>query len=92
MGGRKTSGSKTSGRKTPKTARIARMRASAGGRGFGRGGLIPAGQPRQNKMRVTMFLDADVLAWFKERGGRYQTTINCALRRVMAEEMKEAGE
>ncbi|MGL4637114.1 MAG: BrnA antitoxin family protein [Beijerinckiaceae bacterium] len=30
-----------------------------------------------------MRLDADVLAWFKERGSGYQTRINAVLRRTM---------
>jgi len=46
---------------------------------------------RPLKKPVTLRLDADVLAWFKKDGRRYQTRINAALRRVMAREMKEAG-
>lgn len=44
---------------------------------------------RPLKSRVTMRLDADVLAWFKKDGRRYQTRINQALRKVMAREMME---
>jgi uncharacterized protein (DUF4415 family) len=44
------------------------------------------------KKPVTLRLDADVLAWFRRDGRRYQTRINGALRRVMEREMKEAGE
>jgi uncharacterized protein (DUF4415 family) len=33
-----------------------------------------------------------VLAWFKQPGRRYQTRINWALRKVMKEEKKAAGE
>ena len=40
------------------------------------------------KKPVTLRLDADVLAWFKRDGRRYQTRINAALRRVMEREMK----
>jgi uncharacterized protein (DUF4415 family) len=43
------------------------------------------------KKPVTLRLDADVLAWFRRDGRRYQTRINSALRRVMEREMKEAG-
>jgi uncharacterized protein (DUF4415 family) len=43
------------------------------------------------KKPVTLRLDADVLAWFKRDGRRYQTRINAALRRVMEREMKAAG-
>ena len=35
---------------------------------------------RPVKKSVTIRLDADVLAWFKARGGKYQTTLNRALR------------
>ena len=41
------------------------------------------------KKPVTLRLDADVLAWFKGGGRRYQTRINGALRKVMEREMKE---
>jgi uncharacterized protein (DUF4415 family) len=40
------------------------------------------------KKPVTLRLDADVLAWFKRDGRRYQTRINAALRRVMEREMR----
>ena len=43
---------------------------------------------RPLKSPVTLRLDADVLAWFKKDGRRYQTRINQALRRVMEEEIK----
>jgi len=43
---------------------------------------------RPLKRPVTLRLDADVLAWFKKDGRRYQTRINSALRRVMEREMK----
>ena len=43
---------------------------------------------RPLKKPVTLRLDADVLAWFKKDGKRYQTRINGALRRVMEREMK----
>ena len=35
---------------------------------------------RPVKRSVTIRLDADVLAWFKARGGKYQTAINKVLR------------
>lgn len=35
------------------------------------------------KQAVTMRLDADVLAWFKEQGPGYQTRINQLLRQYM---------
>ena len=44
---------------------------------------------RPLKKPVTLRLDADVLAWFKKDGSRYQTRINKALRKVMEREMRE---
>ncbi|MBK5962579.1 hypothetical protein CCR95_00240 [Thiocystis minor] len=35
---------------------------------------------RPIKQQVTLRIDADVLAWFKARGDKYQTRINAALR------------
>jgi len=46
---------------------------------------------RPLKKPVTLRLDADVIAWFKKDGRRYQTRINSALRKVMEREMKGAG-
>ena len=43
---------------------------------------------RPLKKPVTLRLDADVLAWFKKDGRRYQTRINKALRTIMEKEMK----
>jgi len=43
---------------------------------------------RPLKKPVTLRLDADVIAWFKKDGKRYQTRINAALRKVMDREMK----
>ncbi|HZQ97011.1 MAG TPA: BrnA antitoxin family protein [Candidatus Sulfotelmatobacter sp.] len=45
---------------------------------------------RPLKKPVTLRLDADVLAWFKKDGSRYQTRINKALRKVMEREIKES--
>ena len=45
---------------------------------------------RPLKKEVGLRLDADVLAWFKRGGRRYQTRINAALRRVMESEMKRS--
>jgi len=47
---------------------------------------------KPRKTPVTMRLDADVVAWFKKDGRRYQTRINLALRRVMEREMRAAEE
>jgi len=43
---------------------------------------------RPMKKPVTIRLDADVLAWFKKGGKRYQTRINGELRKVMERESK----
>ena len=43
---------------------------------------------RPLKKPVTLRLDADVIAWFKKDGKRYQTRINQALRKVMEREIK----
>jgi uncharacterized protein (DUF4415 family) len=44
---------------------------------------------RPLKKPVTLRLDADVLAWFRREGRRYQTRINQALRQVMEQEVKK---
>jgi uncharacterized protein (DUF4415 family) len=46
---------------------------------------------RPLKKPVTLRLDADVIAWFKRAGRRYQTRINASLRKVMEREMKAEG-
>ena len=46
---------------------------------------------RPLKKPITVRIDADVLAWFKKEGSRYQTRINSALRRVMEQEKKESA-
>jgi uncharacterized protein (DUF4415 family) len=40
------------------------------------------------KKPVTLRLDADVIAWFKQQGRGYQTRINRALRTLMRDEGK----
>ncbi|MFZ3262793.1 MAG: BrnA antitoxin family protein [Terriglobales bacterium] len=42
------------------------------------------------KKRVTMYLDADVLAWYRAKGPGYQWEINRALRKVMMKEKLQA--
>jgi uncharacterized protein (DUF4415 family) len=46
---------------------------------------------RPVKERVTLRLDAEVLAWFKKAGRGYQTRINRALEKVMKEEKRLSG-
>ena len=43
------------------------------------GALVPS----ENKQQLTVRLDADVLAFFKSTGKRYQSRINAALREYM---------
>jgi len=38
---------------------------------------------RPVKRQITLRLDADLLAWFRSQGGKYQTRINAALREYM---------
>ncbi len=38
---------------------------------------------RPVKEQISLRVDADVLAWFRSRGGRYQTHMNEVLRRAM---------
>ncbi|MBO9124699.1 MULTISPECIES: BrnA antitoxin family protein [unclassified Rhizobium] len=48
---------------------------------------------RPVKQSVTIRLDADILEWFKShaQGRGYQTEINTALRRYIAEQLKRSG-
>ncbi|WP_144110844.1 BrnA antitoxin family protein [Paraburkholderia sp. BCC1886] len=43
------------------------------------------------KQAVTMRLDADVLAWFKEQGAGYQTRINKLLRAYMVAQQRRGS-
>lgn len=44
---------------------------------------------RPVKQQVTLRIDADLLAWFKSRAGKYQTRINAALREYVTKHCKE---
>jgi len=46
---------------------------------------------REPKKRITLFLDADVLAWLREEP-KYQTRINRVLREIVTREKEEAGQ
>jgi uncharacterized protein (DUF4415 family) len=76
-------------KRVPKRRKIARLQASIEEE------LSPgvmrdwAGHFRPIKKPVTLRVDSDVLAWFRRQGRGYQTRINRALRRVMAEEKKQ---
>jgi uncharacterized protein (DUF4415 family) len=43
---------------------------------------------RPIKKQVTLRIDADVLAWFKAHGGKYQSALNAALREHVARHEK----
>lgn len=43
---------------------------------------------RPVKKQITLRLDADVLAWFRARGSRYQTRINEALREYIKQHQR----
>ncbi len=79
--GRKAGGGKIASR------RIGSLKAS--GEGGGESGDAPLATfrawRRPIKKRITLYLDADVLAWFKQKP-RYQKEINRALWKVMREE------
>lgn len=52
------------------------------------GAVVP---PTTNKTRITIRLDSDIIAWFREHvheagGGNYQTLINEALKRHVQQE------
>jgi len=40
---------------------------------------------RPVKQQITLRIDADLLAWFRAQGGKYQTRINAALRDYVEE-------
>lgn len=44
--------------------------------------------PSENKEQITLRLDADVLAFFRATGRRYQSRINAALREYMQSHTK----
>ena len=43
---------------------------------------------RPVKQQITLRIDADLLAWFRSLGDKYQTRINAALREYMATHRK----
>jgi uncharacterized protein (DUF4415 family) len=50
-----------------------------------------AGMYRPVKRPVTLRLDADIVAWYQREGRGYQTRINRALRKAMAQEKRAAA-
>jgi len=76
------------GKNSKSAGKIPSLRASAGGDVARPATQSHCPAARVNKKRITLFLDADVLASFQESGPGYQTRINQALRKVMRAEMK----
>jgi len=76
--------------------KVGRLQAAAdegnGSWGPERGRCYGPGFLRTPKKRVTLNLDADVLAWFRKQGRGYQTRINQELRKFVTEERKRSGE
>jgi uncharacterized protein (DUF4415 family) len=70
-----------------KRGKVARLRASAGKEKHSPDPAWPK-YYKPIKLPVTLRLDADILAWFKKLGRGYQTRINIALRKVMADSRK----
>jgi uncharacterized protein (DUF4415 family) len=95
----------TRGQRPARRGRVARQEAEGNKRksrpldlvasaGYPKRRAMPVANPefyRPLKKPITLRLDADVLAWFKQEGRRYQTRINQALRQVMEKEVKKAG-
>jgi uncharacterized protein (DUF4415 family) len=46
---------------------------------------------RPVKQQVTVRLDADVVAWLRQRGKGYQTRLNSVLREAMLEDIKKSS-
>ncbi len=46
---------------------------------------------RPVKTQVTLRIDANVLNWFKTRGGKYQSAVNAALREHVTRKSKKSG-
>jgi uncharacterized protein (DUF4415 family) len=46
--------------------------------------------PAENKQQITLRLDADLIAFFRSTGRRYQSRINAALREYVSAQKKTA--
>ncbi len=66
--------------------RRGKLRRLAASAGAGRGSAELLQWYRPVKRKVSLRLDADVLAWFQRKGRGYQTRINRVLREAMREE------
>lgn len=72
---------------------LRRARLKVAGKSVSRADFTAAVQEKLGKQRVTIMLDASVLAFFKAKAGErgYQTLINQALHRAMSGEQIEAA-
>jgi len=80
-------------REDERGGKVRKLRASAARRKRSRG--LPedlAEFYRPIKKPVTLRLDADIIVWFQQQGRGYQTRINSALRKLVLEERKKAGQ
>ena len=50
------------------------------------------GYRRENKKQINLYLDADVVAWFKRGGRGYQKRIHRVLWEMMRDEQRMSGE
>lgn len=90
-GQRAMSGSRKAGGGSARKKSKSRVPNPLGSAADARRSGLPIANPeiyRPLKKPITLRVDADVLAWFKKDGRRYQTRINQALRQVMEREMK----
>ena len=58
---------------------------------FSKGKRGPVLSPPENKVRITIRLDRDIVDWFRSKveeqgGGNYQTMLNNALRKYMEQQ------
>jgi uncharacterized protein (DUF4415 family) len=54
-------------------------------------GVVRRGLKPITKRQLTLRLDSDVIEWFREQGGGYQTKMNTLLRAYMEEHKKTIG-
>jgi len=54
-------------------------------------GILRRGLKPITKQQLTLRLDSDVVEWFREQGGGYQTKMNALLRAYMEEHKRVIG-
>src|SRR3954468_16179811 len=85
----RASGARSKRRTRRRTQKSGASGSAAKKKPFSVEGMKIADFYRPLKKPITVRIDADVLAWFKKDGRRYQTRINDALRKTMEREMRE---